>query len=270
MEVGSMLRADVRRADLANDLTLEYTERGTGPAVVLLHGYTDSCYAFDEVLDRLPSTVPALAPTQRGHGDSSHPAAGYHIEDFAADVVAFMDAAGVSRAAVVGHSMGSLVAQAVALAHPERVSHLVLIGAATTFDNPVVRELDAAVRNLHDPVPRDFVTEFQASTVYRPIPDEILARVVSESMKLPARVWREALAGVLAYRSGARLAHLTMPTLVVWGDRDEIAPRVEQNRVQEGIATSTLTVYQDAGHSPHWEQPQRFVDDLVSFVAGVV
>jgi non-heme chloroperoxidase len=265
-----MLRADVRRADLANHLTLEYTERGTGPAIVLLHGYTDSCYAFDEVMDRMPSTMRALAPTQRGHGDSSHPAAGYHIEDFAADVVAFMDATGVSRAALVGHSMGSLVAQAVALAHPERVSHLVLIGAATTFDNPVVRDLEAAVRDLRDPVPREFVTEFQASTVYRPIPDEILARVVSESMKLPARAWRDAMAGILTYSSGARLARLTMPTLVVWGDRDEIAPRVEQDRLRDSICTSTLTVYKDAGHSPHWEQPQRFVDDLGSFVTGMV
>lgn len=265
-----MLRADVRRADLANDLSLEYTERGTGPATVLVHGYADSCYAFDEVMGRIPSTMRALAPTHRGHGDSSHPAAGYHIEDFAADLVAFMDAAGVSRAALVGHSMGSLVAQAVALAHPERVSHLVLIGAATTFDNPVVRELEAAVRDLRDPVPREFVTEFQASTLYRPIPDEVLARVVSESMKVPARVWRDALTGILAYSSGARLARLAMPTLIVWGDHDEIAPRVEQDRLRDSISRSTLTVYQDAGHSPHWEQPQRFVDDLVRFVEGVI
>jgi pimeloyl-ACP methyl ester carboxylesterase len=56
----------------------------------------------------------------------------------------------------------------------------------------------------------------------------------------------------------------------VWGDRDEIAPRVEQDRLRDSISTSTLTVYEDAGHSPHWEQPQRFVDDLVSFVEAVV
>jgi non-heme chloroperoxidase len=59
-----------------------------------------------------------------------------------------MDPTRVSRAALVGHSMGSLVAQAVALARPERILHLVLIGAASSFDNPVVRQLQAAVRGF--------------------------------------------------------------------------------------------------------------------------
>jgi pimeloyl-ACP methyl ester carboxylesterase len=57
-----------------------------------------------------------------------------------------------------------------------------------------------------------------------------------------------------------------MPTLIVWGDRDQIAPRAEQDRLREAIPGSTLVVYEATGHAPHWEQPQRFVEDLMGFV----
>jgi pimeloyl-ACP methyl ester carboxylesterase len=261
-----MATIELRRAKLAGGLQLEYAERGSGPAIIFLHGYSDSWYSFDGILRRLPDTVRGLAPTQRGHGGSDRPDVGYRIEDFAADVVAFMDATGVASAAVVGHSMGSLVAQEVALARPDRVSHLVLVGSASTFDNPVARDLERAVQELDDPVPRGFVSEFQASTVCRPIPEAVLDAVVNESMKMPARVWRDAMAGILAHRAGARLGALTMPTLLVWGDRDEIAPRVEQDGLHQAMRGSVLAIYEDSGHAPHWEQPDRFARDVVAFV----
>jgi pimeloyl-ACP methyl ester carboxylesterase len=256
------------RARLTAGLELEYAERGSGPALVFLHGYSDAWYSFDRIMRALPRDVRALALTLRGHGDSDRPASGYRIEDFAADVVAFMDAIEVERAILVGHSMSSLVAQAVACAQPHRVSHLVLIGSATTFDNPAVRDLEQAIRELRDPVPRAFVEEFQASTVHRPIPGDVLAAIVDESLKLPASVWRDALAGILAYRPGRRLASLALPTLIAWGDRDAFCARAEQDRLHETIPSSRLTIYEDTGHAPQWEQPQRFADDLVAFVSA--
>src|SRR5262245_38892898 len=99
---------------------------------------------------RLPQDVHALAVSQRGHGDSERPPSGYRIADFAADALALLDSAGIERATVVGHSMGSLVAQELALTRPERVSCLVLIASATTFDVPGVAELAAALNELGD------------------------------------------------------------------------------------------------------------------------
>jgi pimeloyl-ACP methyl ester carboxylesterase len=261
-----MAALELRQTHLASGVRLQYAERGRGPAILFLHGYSDSWHSFEEVMGRLPGDVRGLALTQRGHGDSDHPRSGYRIEDFAADVSGFMDAAQVTSATLVGHSMGSLVAQEVALAHPDRVSHLVLVSSATTFDNPTVRDLARAVLSLRDPIPREFVQDFQASTMYRPMPEAALTAVVNESMKVPARIWRDVLAGILAYRAGTRLARLTMPTLIVWGDRDEIGPRAEQDRLHDTIRGSTLVICKDTGHAPHWEQPQRFVDDLMAFV----
>ncbi|HXH82500.1 MAG TPA: alpha/beta fold hydrolase [Candidatus Tectomicrobia bacterium] len=261
-----MTRADLRRVRLASGIELEYAECGAGPAIVLVHGYGDSWFSFSDLLRRLPGDRRALAPTLRGHGDCDRPASGYRILDFAADVLAFMDAAGVERAAVVGHSMGSLVAQEVALARPDRVSHLVLEGSATALEHPAALELARSIRALRDPIPREFVVEFQASAVHRPVPEDFVRALVDEGLKMPARVWHAAFDGILAHRPGDRLRALTMPTLVVWGDRDEICPRVEQDRLLAGIPGARLLVYEGTGHSPHWEEPDRFVADLLAFL----
>src|SRR5262245_36939969 len=94
---------------LDTGVRLHYAESGSagGEPVLFLHGYTDSWYSFAPVLPRLPASLHAFAPDQRGHGDSERPACDYAPADFAADAVAFLDAVGVREATVVGHSMGS-------------------------------------------------------------------------------------------------------------------------------------------------------------------
>ena len=261
-----MSKPTIDSARLANGLTLQYAERGHGAPILLLHGYTDSWYSYNQVMSHLPDDVRALALTQRGHGDSERPDGGYEARDFAGDAVAFLDAMGIDKAAVVGHSMGSFIAQEIALSAPERVSHLVLIGSATTGDNAVIRELAEAVKDLADPLDRAFVHEFQASTLHQPIATEVLDAIVGESMKMPARIWREAAAGLVAFQSRDRLSAIAAPTLVVWGDHDEIFARSEQDALVAAIPRATLKVYENAGHGVHWEQSERFASDLVELV----
>lgn len=251
---------------LASGSRLDVAERGRGPAILFLHGYTDSWRSYTPVLESLPEDVRALAVSQRGHGDSDRPPSGYRIADLAADAASLLDAAGIEEATVVGHSMGSLVAQELAISRPERVSRLVLIGSATTLDNPIIRELDEAVRQLGDTIPYEFVWEFQFSTLHRPVPDDFLRMAVSESIKVPARIWRDALAGQIEFHSDGRLGALTMPALIVWGDRDQIASRAEQERLLRGIRGSRFVEYVETGHALHWEQPGRFAGDLLSFL----
>ena len=109
---------------LASGLTLSYAQQGEAadPAVVLLPGPTDSWRSYQPVLARLPRGTYAVALSQRGHGDSDKPESGYRVEDFAADVVPLLDAGGIERAVLAGHSGSCLVARRVALDHPERVA----------------------------------------------------------------------------------------------------------------------------------------------------
>lgn len=255
-------------AQLTTGVRLHYAEHGdsAGHPMILLHGYTDSWFSYSRVLPSLSSTYHTYALSQRGHGDSERPASGYTMPDFAADVVAFMDAMGLPQATLVGHSMGSLVAQEVALAAPERVTRLILIGSTTNMRSENVLQLQQEVNALDDLVPPEFAREFQVSTIYHPVPDDFLDRAVAESLKLPARVWRAALAGQLAVDYTAQINRIQMPTLVLRGDHDTIFSRTAQDALVAGLANAVLKVYPETGHALHWERPSEFVSDLEEFI----
>jgi pimeloyl-ACP methyl ester carboxylesterase len=254
---------------LSTGLGLELAERGSGRPVVFLHGYTDSWYSHNGVLEALPADVHAIVPSQRGHGGSDKPVSGYAISDFAHDVAALMNSLGVDRAPVVGHSMGSLIAQELALRFPERVSALVLNGSATTGDNEMLRGFLAETRRLADPIDRGFVAAFQSGTCAQPLGTAMsLERAIDESMKMPAHAWVAALEGILAYRPSRPLEEIACPTLIVWGDKDEIFLRPEQEMLLARIPGAQIDVYQGAGHAPHWEEPERFTRDVMAFLNG--
>jgi pimeloyl-ACP methyl ester carboxylesterase len=193
---------------------------------------------------------------------------GYTVDHFAADAVAFLDAAGIKHATLVGHSFGSVVARRVAEVYPERVTRLVLISSAITADNEVLREVAQAIQELEDPIPLEFAREFQASTLHIPVPESFFDTLVTESRKASARVWRETLAGLLAADDATQLARIVAPTLIVWGENDGLfASRAEQERLAATIPGARLTIYSDTGHSPNWERPERVARDIQAFVA---
>jgi non-heme chloroperoxidase len=255
---------------LSTGVRLHYAERGdsTGEAIVFLHGYSDSWYSFSRVLPLLSLSYHAFALTQRGHGDSGKPQCCYTPDDFAADVDAFMDALGLEEATVVGASTGALFAQRAALSYPRRVGRLVLIGAQTPA-NEAVMGLVEEVRALEDPVPPEFVRGFQESTIYQPVPQEFVDTVVSESLKLPARVWHDYLEqAVLSIDRDyvVELGEIGVPTLVLWGEQDPLFPREEQERLAAAIPGATLKVYPETGHAVHWDRPEWVVRDLEEFM----
>jgi non-heme chloroperoxidase len=254
---------------LSTGVTLDYVEQGnrSGVPVLLLHGLSDSRRSYERVLPHLPNSLRAFALTLRGHGDSSKPDAGYATRDHVMDAVAFMDAFGLDTTVVVGHSAGSLVARRMAIDHPERTRGLVLIGTlAAPRDNAGVMEVREAVAALTDPVDPDFVREFQMSTLAQPVPQDFIETVVQESLKVPARVWRAAVEGLVNDDSSEELDAINAPTLVIWGDRDDMCPRSEQETLRAAIRDSRLVEYSGAGHGVHWEEPERLAADLVSFV----
>lgn len=257
---------------LSTGLGLHYAERGnqTGEAIVFLHAYVDSWYWFSRVLPLLSPEYHALVPDQRGHGESDKPECCYTVDDFATDVDAFMHAVGVDEATLVGHSSGGLVAQRVALSYPQRVSRLVLIGSPTTLlGNEAVVEAGEEILALEDPIPPEFVRRFVESTIHHPVPEEFLAGVVSECLKVPARVWCDYWQGVLLTADDtARLGEIGAPTLILWGERDVLLSREEQERRAAAIPDATLRVYPETGHAVAGERPEWVARDLEAFMAG--
>jgi non-heme chloroperoxidase len=255
---------------LSTGVRLHYAEHGdpTGEAIVFLHGYSDSWFSFSRVLPLLSAEYHAFALSVRGHGDSDKPECCYTPNDFAADVDAFMDAVSIEEATLVGASTGALFAQRVALSYPHRVSRLVMI-APQTPANEALSGLMEEVRALEDPVPPEFVKEFQESTIYHPVPQEFLDSVVSESLKLPARVWRDYLEQVglsIDHDYVLELREIKAPTLILRGEQDALFPREEHERLAAAIPGATLKAYPKSGHAVHWERPEEVVRDLEAFM----
>ena len=254
---------------LSTGVTLSYRASGDARstvALVLLPGLGDSWRSWDLVTARLPGSIQTLAISQRGHGDSDKPLVGFTVSDFEADLDAFLGALAVPRVVVVGHSSASLVARRFAERHPDRVAGIVLEGSFVHIGDRAPLEVRAKFAALRDPLTREFVRDFAGGTYERPPAKEFLDVMLDENLKAPARVWRETFASLLDYDDTSELPTLRTPTLIIWGDRDTIIDRVATDTLARSISSSRLLVYEGVGHSPHWEDPDRFARDLAVFV----
>jgi non-heme chloroperoxidase len=255
---------------LPSGLGLHVAEQGprTGRAVLMLHGYSDSWFSFSRILPLLPKDWHVIVPDQRGHGESDRPDGSYAPADFSGDALRLMDRLGIEQAVVVGHSMGSFIARSIAAQHLERVERLILVGSAVTARNETTQDLLREVEALEDPVGEDFVRAFQASTICRPVPEEFFEQIVAESLKLPARVWKDALSGLLANDPEPDLARIRCSVLILGGDRDGVFLREEQEHLATCIPGATLKISPEIGHDPPWEAPDVFARDLLAFLEG--
>ena len=260
------------RIALPTGVELHYVEQGDphGEVLIFLHGFTGSWRSWELNLPHISLAYHTYALSQRGHGDSAKPACCYRPADFAADVIACMDALGIRRATLIGHSMGSFIAHSVAVDHPERVARLVLIGWGPI--SPTTPAAAARVSALHtyvqqqaDQIDPAFVRQSLVSTTVTPIPVPFLETVVAESLRVPLGVWQQMLASRLAADPSTRLGPIQAKTLVLYGDHDVYCLEGQQ-ALAAVIKEATFITYPAAGHAPHWERPQRFVDDLHAFL----
>lgn len=256
---------EVKSAQLSNGLQLPYVEQGlaSGIPVVFVHAYVESWRYFEHLLAELPAEIHAFVPTQRGHGDADHPASGYRLEDFSRDVAAFMDAVALDTAVIAGSSSGGYVAQRFAIDYPARTLGVALIGAPRDLhDKPGVSEFLASMPPTIDAA---FARTFLDSTLARPLPRQLADVLVEESCKAPARVWKDALAGLIEAAPPTETGTIAAPTLILWGDRDEFLPRSEEDDLARAIPGSRLVVYEGTGHAVLLEEPQRVASDIVAF-----
>lgn len=265
---------NVSRIALLSGLGLSCAEQGPAsdaPALVMLHGPTDSWRSYAPVLARLPRSIRAVAVSQRGHGDSDKPDGTFDVEEFADDVVALADALGLARVVLVGHSASCLVARRVAIDHPTRVAGLVLEASPVTLvgDTALAHFVDSVVGGLTDPIGPGFARSFVLDTSSAALPPDLLETLIGEVQKVPVRIWRAMFAGLLAYDDTSELADVRARVLLVWGDGDPLVSRAAQETLTARIPDAELVVYPGVGHTPRWERPQRFAEDLAWFVRVV-
>ncbi|HZP95101.1 MAG TPA: alpha/beta hydrolase [Candidatus Limnocylindria bacterium] len=252
---------------------------GAPPGALLLHGIGNYGRYWDLLADAVAGRVRLVAPDARGHGESLKPAAGYAPTDFVDDATAVMDARGLARPLVVGHSMGGFHATALTLAHPDRVRGLVLVDVG-----PRVEEAGASrARRLSLGRPDRFADEAAALAYLRETSPGYGDAVYENRMRwLFARkgsslVWRsskDALAKILddAKASAAavwdRLGEIACPVLVVRGTR---SPSFAESTARRMLATlkDARLVELDSGHNVALERPRELADAVVRFSRGI-
>jgi non-heme chloroperoxidase len=263
--------SDVRFFDLLlrTGVRLHCAERGDrdGDPILFIHGWPDSWFSFSRVLLQMHRRFRCVAVDQRGFGDSDRPESTYSIAEFGDDIIAALDALAIDRAVLVGHSFGSFVARQVAILTPERVRALILIGTGFVGSNQTTREVQHALRDLPDPIPIQFARDFQSSTAYRPVPPDFFDRIVTESLKLPPRLWQRTMDSLVEHDDTQHLAQIAVPALLLWGDRDALFSRPDQESVISTLPSARLTVYEETGHCPNWERPEQIAADIVDFVS---
>lgn len=247
--------------------SLYYTERGTGPALLLLHGLMIPGGMFDDVVGPLSYRHRVIVPDLRGYGSSRNLPPPYTAAQLASDVDALLDELGISSATILGYSHGGAIAQQLALDHPARCSRLVL---AFTYSYNMVAFHEKIEGRLAPLLIRLFgikrFARFGASVGMKQLPRISVERIVElmsqQDLGLMLTAWREAM----AFDSRQRLSEIRCPTLIIAGGRDTALPLHHAKMLHAGIAGSRLELIEDAGHAFIWEKPDDFVRIVIEFI----
>jgi pimeloyl-ACP methyl ester carboxylesterase len=263
----------VKTITLPGRVKLEYAEQGNadGTPVIFLHGITDSWHSFESVLANLPSSIHAFAISQRGHGDSERPLQNYTPKDFAGDIAEFVKQRQLNKVFIVGHSMGGVHAQKFAIDYPELTKGLVIIGSDPSLkNNPGMPEFYQEVSKMEGAIDRKFMDEFQRATLADPIDSTYYNLLVNEGIKVPASVFKAALAGLMQVDFTGQLNQINSPSLIFWGNKDAFCTFKGQETLITNIKNSRLIVYGNTGHALHWEEPKKFSEDLLNFIDKII
>jgi pimeloyl-ACP methyl ester carboxylesterase len=256
---------------------------GGGEALLLIHGMAGSSETWRAVIPQLSRKYRVVAPDLLGHGKSDKPRGDYSLGAFAVWLRDLLDELGISRATVIGQSLGGGVAMQFVYQHPDYCQRLVLISSGGLGPDVgwTLRLLSAPGAELILPAiaPPPVLTVgnklrswFSAAGLQSPRGAEIWSAYSSLSDAKTRQAFLRTLRSVVDPRGQAVSAlnrlHLTseLPTMVIWGDQDRIIPVGHGYALHEARPGSRLEVLKGVGHFPHVERPSEVVDLLDDFI----
>ena len=267
-----------------NGVDITFAEAGAGGRpLVLVHGFGGSKEDFTDYLPRLGALGwHAVAPDNRGHGDSEHPKDenAYSLSILADDVGALMDELGWSSATVLGHSMGGMVVQVFALAHPERLDALILMDTSHKIPDHVDPDMIAAGQAVVREGGTELLVEIGRKAT-EPSPLDTLPYLEMIAADPAYKAWSEqktlnfagpawaALAGDMAAQADRldALRSVAVPTLVIVGELDD-GFLAQSKAMAAAIPGAQLAVIPGGGHSPQFETRDAWWKVLQDFLAA--
>jgi pimeloyl-ACP methyl ester carboxylesterase len=252
---------------------IAWERHGSGEPLLLIHGLGYARWGWEPVLPGLAERFDVILFDNRGIGESDAPPGPYTAGEMADDAIQVLDGAGVERAHVVGTSLGGMVAQELALGHPDRVGRLVL--ACTTPGGPKAHPMPqrtvalmAEAATLEPAVAlRRFVENALAPatvTGHPELVDRIMAHRLATAQQ-PAAWAAQAAAGA-TFDAFDRLGALAAPALVQHGDEDVVVDPRNADLLVELLPNAHLERLPGTGHLFFWEAPERFVSSVSAFL----
>lgn len=258
---------------MVDDATIDVAVDGKGEAIVLIHGFPMTRDEWDDQVSALSAHALVIRPDLRGMGRSSVPDGPYLMETLAGDIAAVLDACGIERACIVGHSLGGYVAMAFARMYTERVRALALVCSRLAADSPNVAQ------SREDLADRADASGEIGSVIDAYIP-KLFSHVTLEN-RSPVVTRARTIAGANSARGAAGMLRgmaqrvdatdiagdLRMPVLLVAGGADQLVPlhEVQEMRRAFGIGPEAVAVMGHSGHLPMLEEPQALTDALAAF-----
>ena len=246
-------------------------ERGRGTrTLVFLHGIGGGHSAFDDQLERFAGDARTIAWDMPGYGQSP-PLEPMTFAGLADALAALLDARGVERAILVGHSMGGMVAQEFVARRPDRVAALVLYATSPAFGGPAGdwqrRFLAERLRPLDDgKTPADIAPELIGAMTGDGADPRGVARAIACMSAVPVATYRAALHCLVAFDRRESLGTIRCPTLALAGERDRVASPAVVERMAQAIPTATYRMLAGVGHLANLEQPALFEAALGDFL----
>lgn len=254
---------------LASGQVAGFVEMGDtdGTPLILLHGYTDNSRSWSLLAPELVTGRHLFAIDLRGHGKSSAPACCYGLMDFASDLDGFMQAKGIEKADLVGHSLGSMTSAVFAALHPEKVGRLVLISTAFSAPKGPVDWLWENVTVLPETIDPD--SQFMIDWYWNPtpVPAEFLDRERAESAATARQTWMGVLESLTMTDWSLYAPRITAPVLILWGDQDSLFDATTQTRVKEAMPSARYQAFAGNGHNMFWEIPGTIGPAITGFLA---
>jgi pimeloyl-ACP methyl ester carboxylesterase len=262
-----------------------YVDEGRGEVLLLLHGMAGSSQTWRSVIKPLSRQFRVIAPDLPGHGESTKPRSDYSLGAFAVLLRDLLDELGVSRATIVGHSLGGGVAMQLLYQHPDYAQRLILIGSGGLGPDVglTLRLLSAPGAELIMPIiaPRQVLAAgervwswLRKAGIEAPRGEEIWRSYSTFSDAPTRQSFLRTLRSVVDYRGQAvsalnRLNTKTeLPIMAIWGDRDAMIPVEHAYAAKQARPDIRLEVLADVGHFPQVERPAEVVELIEDFIAA--
>jgi 3-oxoadipate enol-lactonase len=253
------------------NVNYEFLGKKSAPVVICSHCLAGSLNIWDPQMDALKEQYRILRYDVRGHGGTSAPEGDYTVELLADDAIGLMDELGIDSVHFMGISMGGMIGQAMALAHPERLSSLILCDTACQIPKeslPIWQERIAVAKQngmqalADDTLDRWLSPEFQEKN------PEIRKKILGIIQNTPVSGFAGCCMAISGFDVKDRLTQLAMPVLIMVGENDPGTPVEASRQIENQISSSRLEVLPKAFHLSNVEAAQSFNHILMDFLGG--